>query len=96
MMICPHLRALETELLAAGVAETFRGKAWTNNCRQWVYFDCFLDTAALRKRLNLAECVIDHVNDDVRSGQERGLACTIHHDGIIGHYERQKGKPVMK
>ena len=46
-MICEHLRALEQAILARGIRETFRGKAWSQNCREWVYFDCFIDTAAV-------------------------------------------------
>lgn len=31
-----HLQQLETEILAAGLQETFRGQAWSQNCREWV------------------------------------------------------------
>jgi len=59
-MVCEHLQPLEAELQAAGVRETFRGKPWSANCREWVYFDCYLDKTSIRKRMQLAGCVVDH------------------------------------
>ena len=37
-------------MIKAGLLEgvTYRGKAWSDNCREWVYFNCFIDTAAVR------------------------------------------------
>ena len=49
-MVCEHLRQLEDELIAAGVREKFRGRAWSRNCREWVYFDCYLDRDSIRQR----------------------------------------------
>ena len=49
-MVCEHLSTLEQLLITRGVAITYRGQAWSMNCREWVYFDCFLDTSAIRKR----------------------------------------------
>jgi hypothetical protein len=72
-MTCEHLRPLEQAMIAAGMAETFRGQAWSNNCREWVYFNCFIDTAAVRKRFNFADCVTDHAHRGTHDGQERGL-----------------------
>ena len=43
-MVCEHLYPLEQALLAAGIAETYRGQPWSRNCREWVYFDADLDT----------------------------------------------------
>ncbi|MBC7856496.1 MAG: hypothetical protein IAF94_23955, partial [Pirellulaceae bacterium] len=74
-------------LLSRGIEETFRGQAWSANCREWVYFDCVLELAAVRKRLALSYFVVDHINDDFRTGRERGFCCSQHHDGIIGGYE---------
>ena len=88
-MICKHLQPIEAELIHLGIAETFRGQAWTKNCREWVYFDCYLDLASLRKRLALDPCVVDHTNDDPRSGCERGLVCNIHWDAIVGSFAQE-------
>ena len=93
-MVCAHLRPLEQELISLGIQETFRGQAWTENCREWVYFYCVLDLATLRKRLALPYCVVEHINDDPRTGRERGFVCNQHHDGIIGGYELE-GEAVL-
>jgi hypothetical protein len=85
-MLCEHLAPMEAELKARGIGETFRGQAWSDNCREWVYFDCVLDVAGLRRRHSPAPCVVDHENRDPRSGTERGLVCTEHHDGIMGRH----------
>jgi len=40
--------------------------------------------------------VIDHVNDDPKSGRESGLVCTQCHDGIIGlHKADAAGKRIF-
>jgi len=82
--MCDHLRVLEQELTALAIPETFRGVAWTANCREWVYFRCYIDLPAVRKRLKLDPCVADHIHDDARSGRERGFVCTEHNDAVIG------------
>jgi hypothetical protein len=83
-MVCAHLAAVEAEVVASGAKETYRGQPWSDNCREWVYFDVVLDVDALRRRLKLAPCVEVHENTDPRSGTERGLVCTRHQDGVIG------------
>jgi hypothetical protein len=35
----------------------------------------------------LPDFVIDHVNDDPKSGRESGLVCSACHDGVIGLHE---------
>ena len=74
-MVCEHLSALEQEILARGVKETFRGQAWSRNCREWVYFDCLFDLPALRQRFQFADCVSDHVHRGTFDGQEAGFVC---------------------
>jgi hypothetical protein len=83
-MVCRHLAPLENELIKANVQETYRGQAWTKNCREWVYFNCVLDTAALAARFQFPPCVKVHENLDPKSGTERGFVCTECHDGIMG------------
>jgi hypothetical protein len=83
-MICEHLRPLEDAIRAAGIAETFRGQPWTTNCREWVYFDCYLEVEKIRQQFDLSACVVDHLNDDPKSGRESGVVCTECHDGIVG------------
>jgi hypothetical protein len=85
-VVCEHLRHLETEILARGVTETFRGQAWSRNCREWVYFDCYFDLPALRQRFMFDPCVADHVHLGTHDGQEAGLECTQCKDAIMGHH----------
>lgn len=86
-MTCEHLRSLEQAIKARGIRETYRGQPWTTNCREWVYFDCFIDQGAVRSRVALADCVEDHVHRGTHDGQERGFYCSQCHDGVMGRYE---------
>lgn len=95
-MVCEHLRPLEELLIARGIPVSFRGQAWSMNCREWVYFDCFLDTDAIRKEISFPPCVQDHAHRGTHDGQERGLVCTQCHDAIIGLYEAAPGKAIFK
>lgn len=92
-MVCEHLCKLEDAISLAGIAETYRGQAWSKNCREWVYFDCVLDAAEICATFDLAACVSEHVNDDPKSGREFGLVCDTCHDGIVGvHPKDAMGK----
>lgn len=75
---------METYLQEKGIPETFRGQAWSDHCREWVYFDCVLDVEALKSRLQLPGFVEKHENTDLRSGTELGLVCTECYDAIMG------------
>lgn len=90
-MVCEHLAALEQALVAAGVRETFRGQAWSRNCREWVYFDCLLDRAAIRARLPFPPCVEDHEHRGTFDGEEAGFVCTACHDAIMGFHPQSAG-----
>ena len=89
-MVCEHLRQLEDELIAAGVRETFRGRAWTRHCREWVYFDCYLDRDSIRRRIAFEACVADHELLGCHEGQESGFVCERCRDGIMGVHEDHK------
>ena len=93
--LCEYLVALERAMRDAGVRQTYRGQAWSRSCRQWVYFDCYLDAAGVRARFDLAACVEDHAHRGTHDGQERGLVCTACQDGIMGRFERDPGTPVF-
>jgi hypothetical protein len=93
-MVCEHLRALEQELLARGIKETYRGQTWSRNCREWVYFECCFDLPALRARMSFPLCVIDHVHRGTHDGSEAGLVCSQCWDAIMGaHPSNQAGLP---
>ncbi|MBN2346731.1 MAG: hypothetical protein JXO51_10120 [Candidatus Aminicenantes bacterium] len=86
-MVCDHLRELERALQEGGFAETCRGRVWTRNCREWVYFEVVLYIDGIRERFALAPCVRMHENLDPKSGTERGLFCEECHDGIMGRLD---------
>lgn len=83
-MVCDHLGPLEEALLAAGMTVMFRGRAWGANCREWVYFACVLDRAALRNRFRLPPCVEDHEHLGTHDSQEAGFVCTACQDAVMG------------
>lgn len=83
-MVCQHLVALEQTLLDSGAKLTYRGQAWSRNCREWVYFDVALDLAAVRARFALGPEIETHENTDPRSGLEAGFVCSLCHDAVIG------------
>lgn len=87
MTVCAHLAAVEAALTARGSRETFRGQAWSERCREWVYFDAVLDREALRREFDLAPCVVDHVHRGIHDGREAGFVCTEHHDGVMGRLD---------
>jgi hypothetical protein len=96
-MVCEHLRQLEQELLQSGVKETYRGQAWSHNCREWVYFHCVLDLVALRERMQFDACVEDHEHRGTHDGSETGFVCTQCHDGIMGVLPKQhRFIPIFK
>ena len=86
-MICDHLKDIEREVVESGASETFRGKAWTRNCREWVYYDCYIDRPSLRSRLSIDECVQDHDHLGTHDGQESGFVCSQCQDAIMGVHE---------
>jgi hypothetical protein len=83
-MLCKHLAELEQVLIASNIPITFRGQAWTSNCREWVYFACWLDRSAIRSQFSIADCVTDHDHQGTHDGQEAGLVCGICHDAVMG------------
>lgn len=94
-MVCGHLSPLEQALINREIAETFRGQAWSMNCREWVYFDCFLDISEIRKHFSFSEFVHDHSHRGTHDGQELGLVCTVCNDAIMGFYQPVPGKPIF-
>ncbi|TAI47582.1 hypothetical protein [Flagellimonas allohymeniacidonis] len=95
--MCEHLKILEEELLRLNIKETFRGQAWSKNCREWVYYDCVIDTKAIMARLHLPKHVHEHTNEDSKSGLEHGLVCSKCKDAIMGlHPINSEGKFIFK
>lgn len=94
--MCEHLSALERELKQKGIKETFRGQAWSDNCREWVYHDCQLDLANVRSRYHFPSFVVDHINDDNKSGLEMGFFCEECKNAVIGlHPDQTSNKQLI-
>jgi hypothetical protein len=91
-MICTHVRWLEEALSAAGFRETYRGQTWSNNCREWVYFDVILDVPRLQLQFTIPAGVEVHENTDPKSGLERGLVCSRCHDAVMGLVEGSRNR----
>lgn len=96
--MCIHLKPLEDYLIGLGIAETYRGQVWSENCREWVYYDAVLQPERLKKRFNFDDTitVFDYV--DIKVGSELGLECSVCKDGIMGPHPTSlyaKGKPVI-
>ena len=83
-MVCRHLEPLEEALLADGAKVTSRGQAWSESCREWVYFEVILDVAEIERRFRFPACVRVHENTDPRSGLERGFECVTCKDAVVG------------
>jgi hypothetical protein len=84
--MCEHLQPLENYLIERKVNEYFRGKAWSENCREWIYFDCVLKTESLKLKFNFPTFVVTHENLDIKSGMELGLVCNKCQDAIMGFH----------
>jgi hypothetical protein len=87
-MLCEHLRELEAAILARGIEETYRGTPWTNRCREWVYFACFIHLEETREQFSLADCVQDHEHCGTHDGQEAGFVCSACNDAVMGLHPR--------
>ena len=92
-MLCEHLKDIESDIIESGIAETYRGSPWTENCREWVYFDVVLDVKKIIEKYQSAPCVVIHENLDPKSGQERGVFCELCHDAIMGRLSGGKTFP---
>jgi hypothetical protein len=82
-------------MIDAGIPVTFRGRAWSANCREWVYFNCVIDLGAVRRRFSLPPCVEDRTHRGTHDGSERGLMCVVCQDAIMGALEHESGMRVF-
>lgn len=94
---CEHLRPLEIYLKNIGIAETLREQTWKGVTKEWVYFDCILNTAELKKKLKLGDTVKVYDYFDHMAGSEAGLICEQCMDGIMGlHPKANNAKGTRK
>jgi hypothetical protein len=84
--LCEHLQTAEEYVRDHGGRVISSGRPWSANCHVWVYFDTILDCDGLIKCLGLASCVRTHDHRGTHDGSERGIVCTVHHDGIMGRH----------
>jgi len=82
--VCEHLHAADQYVRTQGAQVVSASRPWSANCRLWIYFDALLDCESLITGLGLASCVQVHDHRGTHDGSERGIVCTIHHDGIMG------------
>ena len=92
--MCEHLEKLDNELKDRQIKQTFRGQAWSDNCREWAYYDCVLDLNAIRLRHSFPDFVKSHANDDPHSGLESGFICGRCKDGIMGVHPTQSDSKI--
>lgn len=86
--MCEHLQPLDDELKKRGIKEISRGQAWSDNAREWVYYDCLLNMAKIKERYNFPGFITIHVNNDERSGLEAGFYCELCQDAVMGIHEK--------
>jgi len=84
--MCIHLKPVEDYLLSKGYNEVYRGQVWSNNCREWIYFNTILQPQELIIQFRLDSTIIIHDYQDIKVGSELGLECTICHDAIMGYH----------
>jgi hypothetical protein len=97
--MCEHLIKAEEYIKSKGIPEYWRGQPWTDNCREWIYFDCRFDPAALKEKLALDPCVQVHDYFDIKAGAELGLYCSICKDGVMGVHPKSPpygDRPVLE
>lgn len=95
--MCEHLAQLDIELKSKKIRETYRGQAWSENCREWVYYDCLFNLETIRQRYKFPAFIENHINNDNKSGMEAGFVCSLCNDGVIGiHPDFGRGKVTVE
>lgn len=96
--MCIHLKPLQDYLIGLSIAETYRGQVWSENCREWIYYDAVLKPKELIQRFHFDDTIKIFDYQDIKVGSELGLECSVCHDGIMGPHPGSpyaKGKPVI-
>ncbi|QQR99025.1 MAG: hypothetical protein IPK18_05815 [Sphingobacteriales bacterium] len=84
--MCTHLKPIEDFLKSKGYVETYRGQVWSNNCREWIYFNTILQPKELITQFKLGSFITIHDYEDIKVGSELGLECTLCKDAIMGYH----------
>jgi hypothetical protein len=98
LLTCSHLRPLERELRDAGCPVEYEGQSWWGPSRgAWVYFRCFLEEGALRRRFRLPDSVGYSEYDGRVAGQEAGFVCSGCESAVMGvHQNYAAGVEVFR
>lgn len=89
--LCEHLQAAEHLLREGGVRLFSLSRPWSDNCHLWAFYDAVIDCELLMARLRLDPCVQIHDHRGTHDGSERGLICSVHHDGLMGAHPLDAG-----
>jgi hypothetical protein len=92
--LCEHLSQAERYILSQGAKVVSCCRPWSENCHIWVYFDAMLDCERLIQGLGLDACIVIHDHRGTHEGSERGLVCSVHHDGLMGPHPSDAGPQV--
>ena len=95
-MVCEHLKQLESDIIAAGIEETYRGSPWGEDSREWVYFACWLDPEKITDKYSFPGCVSFFEHGGTLDGAESGFECKTCKDGVMGYHKLYaEGKTVF-
>ena len=97
--MCKHLIEIDNYIRNMGIEELFRGKAWSENCNEWVYYNCIIDIKKLKEKFILNNCVTIHEYNDSKVANELGFICNNCKDGIMGfspNNEHSKNKMKLE
>jgi hypothetical protein len=93
--MCEHLMELDCYIKSKKIKEIFRGKAWSENCREWVYYDCILNVNTLKEKFNLDGCIKIHEYNDIKVANELGFYCNSCKDAVIGFNKKTNNKTIV-
>ena len=96
--MCKHLIELDNYIKRKGIKELFRGKAWSDNCNEWAYYDCIIDIEKIKHKIIFDNCVTIHEYYDIKTANELGFFCNNCKDGIMGFgiNNKQPEKIILK
>jgi hypothetical protein len=75
--MCIHLIDLDNYIKDKGIKEIFRGKAWSKNCNEWVYYDCIIDIEKIKGEIIMDNCITIHEYNDIKIANELGFFVMI-------------------
>ena len=84
--MCEHLIEIDNYIKAKGVKEIFRGKAWSENCNEWAYYDCIINIEKIKEKIIINNCIEIHEYHDIKVSNELGFFCNKCKDGVMGFH----------